>query len=322
MIGQRRQTSVGRQRVRRRVAVSAAVAGAALALAACGTDTQPDPGLSPPSEDTSTATPLRAERRVTVDGTQRRYDVVMPAGDEAVPAVIALHDAGNTIDGIKEATQLDRAALQHGFAAVFPAAVAQAERTWNAGFCCGVGPSVGVDDMAFLEALVDELASDERIDGERIHLAGVSNGAVMAYHYACRHPEHIAGVGSVAGTMNPDTCEPSAPVPVLEIHGTADQVVPFDGGAMPEFVMATRPAMGAEALTRRWAELNDCAGQPATTGEAPVSRTVWDRCDNGASVQLIAVDEGGHTWYAPGFGPVQGAVDATAEIVSFFGLAG
>lgn len=322
MNGQRQRASGGRQRVLRRVAVCATVASALLVLAACSTETQPDPGVRSPSESTAAATPQRAERRITVDGTQRRYEVVMPPGGEAVPAVIALHDAGNTLDGIKEATQLDRAALQHGFAAVFPAAVAEAERTWNAGFCCGVGPSVGIDDMAFLEALVDELAGDERIDAERIHLAGVSNGAVMAYHYACRHPEAIAGVGSVAGTMNPETCEPSAPVPVLEIHGTADQVVPFDGGAMPEFVMATRPAMGAEALTKRWAELNGCAGEPTTTGEAPVSRTVWDECDGGASVQLIAVEEGGHTWYAPGFGPVQGAVDATAEIVSFFGLDG
>lgn len=320
-MSQRRRPRPRVARLLPHAAVTAAATAAAVLMTACGgTEPEPVPGSSSPSDEASPSTPRRAERQITVDGTQRRYRVVMPPGDEVVPAVIALHDAGNTPDGMQEVSQLDRAAVQHGFAAVFPAAVEESGRTWNAGFCCGQAPSVGVDDMAFLDALLDDLTSHERIEAGRVHLVGVSNGAVMAYHYACRHADRVAGVGSVAGTMNPETCEPSAPVPVLEIHGTADQVVPFEGGAMPDFVQATRPAMGAEALVERWAELNGCTGQPATSGEAPVTRTVWDQCDGEATVGLVAVDGASHTWYAPEFGPVQGAVDATGEIVAFFGL--
>jgi polyhydroxybutyrate depolymerase len=307
-----------------RVATAATAVVAVLLLGACESDGEP---AAPSSEvaspgDSAPATPHSGERQVTVDGTQRRYHVVIPPGETSMPAVVALHDAGNTVDGMQEVTQLDRAAARHGFAAVFPAATTEAKRTWNAGFCCGAGPSAGVDDMAFLDAVLEELAAEERIDADRVHLAGVSNGAVMAYRYACARADRVAGVGSVAGTMNPDTCQPSAPVPVVEIHGTADEVVPFEGGAMPDFVQATRPAMGAEALAARWAELNGCAGEPTVSGEPPVTRTRWQGCDAQAGVQLLAIEDAGHTWYAPEFGAVQGAVDATAEIVRFLGLNG
>lgn len=311
----------------RTVATVALVGG--LLLTACGGDGDPagGGGTTPPATAAGDPAspgppPLRVEdRQVTAGGIQRSYRVLDP-DDGPEPVVVAIHDAGNTVDGMVQVTQLDRAAAQHGFAVVFPAAAEQAQRTWNAGFCCGVGPSVGIDDMAFLDAVLDEIAADPRLDGDRVHLTGVSNGAVMAYRYACERAGRVAGVGSVAGTMDLDTCQPAEPVPVLEIHGTADDVVPFHGGEMPDFVQARKPAVAAEALVGRWAELNGCAGEPATTTEAPVTTTTWKACEGGSSVELIAIEGAGHTWYAPGFGPADGAVDATAEIAAFFGLAG
>lgn len=299
--------------------------GLAVLLTACTSEDDraaAPPSPTPPAADPSPTEPSSEDRQVTVDGTERAYRVVTPPGDGAVPAVVAIHDAGNTIDGIVEATQLQREAIRNEFAVAFPAAAEAAERTWNAGFCCGVGPSVGLDDLAFLDAVVDEMAADERVDADRVYLAGVSNGAVMAYQYACERAERVAGVGSVAGTMNPESCQPAEPVSVLEIHGTDDDVVPFDGGAMPDFVQATRPAVSAEALVGHWAEANSCSEEPATNADDPVTRTTWEQCGAGTRVELIAIDGAGHTWYASEFGPVEGAVDATTEILRFFGLDG
>lgn len=305
--------------------IRAVVATAALAvlLAGCGAGDD-DPGqdaASPSPEEAAAAGPPRTEdREVTVQGRQRTYRLQPPPGEEAAPVVVAIHDAGNDVDGMVQVTQLDRAAAQGGFAVAFPAAVEEAERTWNAEFCCGSGPSVGVDDMRFLDAVIDELSGDERIDADRIYLAGVSNGAVMAYRYACERSERIAAVASVAGTMDPDTCEPEEAVSVLEIRGTADEVVPFDGGDMPDFVQATRPAMSADALAARWAELNACADEPDTATDPPVTRKTWEECDADATVELIGIEGAGHTWYASEFGPVDGAVDATGEMLRFFEL--
>lgn len=323
--GPRPRPSAGR---RIRPAAALALASVlALLLAACGSGedaaapaTAPEQPGSPAPGSPAAGGPQSEDRQLTVDGTERTYRVITPTGDATVPVVVAIHDAGNTVDGMVQVTQFDRTATREGFAVVFPAAVEEAGNTWNAEFCCGAGPSVGVDDMAFLDAMLDELAADARLDTDRLYLAGVSNGAVMAYRYACERAERVAGVGSVAGTMDPDSCQPSEPVSVLEIHGTADEVVPYDGGEMPDFVQATLPAMGAEALTRRWAELNACAGDPAAVTEPPVTRMTWSECDGDSTVGLIAIEGGGHTWYAPEFGPTNGAVNATEEILRFFRL--
>lgn len=302
-------------------ALSLAVLGSACSSDDEGSAAAPSP--TPAAPDGAPAAPRSDDRDVAVEGQERSYRMVTPpgdVGDAELPVVVAIHDAGNTVEGMAEVTQLQRAAVQHGFAVVFPAAAEEAERTWNAGFCCGAGPSVGLDDMAFLDAVVDEVAGDEQVDGNRIYLAGVSNGAVMAYRYACERAERVAGVGSVAGTMDPESCQPAEPVAVLEIHGTDDDVVPFDGGEMPDFVRATQPAISAEAVVGHWAEANSCSEEPATSADDPVTRTTWEQCEAGATVELIAIEGAGHTWYASEFGPVDGAVDATDELVRFFGL--
>lgn len=299
---------------------------AVVLMAACGDDADRPPVTggtvsTPGGGVPAPGLPQSEQQEVAVGGTQRTYRIVAPGGSAAgLPVVVAMHDAGNTVDGMLQVTQFEPEISGGGFAVVLPAAVEAAERTWNAGFCCGPGPSVGIDDMAFLDALLHELAADQRFDAEQVYLTGVSNGAVMAYRYACERAERVAGVAVVAGTMDPHACQPSAPVSVLEIRGTADEVVPFDGGQMPDFVQATIPAMSAEALVARWAQLNGCAEQPADATAGAVTRTTWQDCQGGATVALIAIEGAGHTWYAPGFGPADGAIDATAEILDFFGL--
>lgn len=284
----------------------------ALVLVGCGNGGGP-PGPSPPEREDVT-------RRLDVGERQRSYRLLVPASASGeAPVLVVLHDAGGSPDSIVEVTQFDRAAVEGGFAVAYPAAVAEGG-TWNAGFCCGPAPDQGVDDLAFLDRVVGDLADHPRIDPDRVHLAGVSNGAILAYRYACEHAGRIAGLASVAGAMVLDGCRPSAPVSVLEIHGTADQIVPFQGGRMPEFVMARQPVPAVHDLMRHWARVNDCS-PPTERTDAPVTTTTWGDCRGGTMVRLIAVEGGGHTWYAPAFGPVDGAVDATAAITDFLGLA-
>lgn len=250
-------------------------------------------------------------------GQARSYRLFVPTGAQGpAPVVVVLHDAGGTGDSIAQASQFDRAAAAGGFAVAYPESL---RGTWNGGFCCGTAPGEGIDDVAFLDRLVDALSDDPRIDPDLVHLAGVSNGAIMAYRFACEHPTRIAGVGSVAGTMVVDRCQPTEAVPVIEIHGTADQVVPFDGGQLPDFTQATQPVPSAIELAQHWATANGCA-QPTTRTEGPVSTTTWEDCRDETSVRLVAIEGAGHTWYAREFGPIDGAIDATETIATFFGL--
>lgn len=280
----------------------------AVVLGACST------GVEEPAQER-----IESVERVTLDGRERSYRLLVPATAEPpAPALVVLHDAGGSIDSIVEMTRFDGAAVAGGFAVVYPAAAV--EGTWNAGFCCGPAPATDVDDLAFLRQVVGEVTDHPRIDGERVYLVGVSNGAILACHYACEHPEDIGGVASVAGTMLLDDCVPDTPVSILEIHGTADRIVPFEGGELPEFTGATSAVPSTIELVEHWAALNRCP-DPDVESDEPVSTTTWRDCAGGTTVRLIAIEGASHTWYASEYGPIEGAVDASATIIGFFDLA-
>ncbi|MFN2504732.1 MAG: hypothetical protein ABR540_11020 [Acidimicrobiales bacterium] len=104
-------------------------------------------------------------------------------------------------------------------------------------------------------------------------------------------------------------------VSVIEIHGTADPLVPYEGGHTAGG--ATKDSPPTPAVVQRWAELNRCPAPAATQTEGPVTTSTWNGCAEGTAVKLVTIDGGGHTWFAPGLGTANGAVDATATIWSF-----
>lgn len=232
---------------------------------------------------------------------------------QPAPLVIVLGGVGNTGESMVGATMFDRVADREGLVVAYPEGINQ---TWNAGYCCLGGAASGPDDVGFLSQVLDDVAANNNIDATRVYAVGVSAGAMMAYRLACEVAERIVGVGSVAGAMIIDDCQPSRPVSVIEIHGTADGLVPYEGGRTAGG--ATQPSPPAPAVAQRWAELNSCP-RSTTTVVGPVSTTTWAGCAAGTAVTLVSIEGGGHTWFAEGLGSVNGAVDATTEIWSFLG---
>jgi polyhydroxybutyrate depolymerase len=268
-----------------------------------------------PSPSTA-VTPARQQKELVVGGQKRAYRVFAPPSldrSRPPPLVLVLGGYGNTAESMVETTQFDRQAIEGGFVVVYPEGLGL---TWNAGYCCGSAARDGVDDVAFLTAVMDQVQADHGTDRARVFVAGVSNGGMMAYRLACRAADRVAGIGSMAGAMILDDCEPGRPVAVIEIHGTADPLVPYEGG--PTVGGATRPSPSSRAVAQRWAELDRCPEAPATTAKPPVTTSTWSGCAPGSAVRLVTVDGGGHTWFAPNFGPANGAVDATAEMWAFF----
>ncbi len=123
---------------------------------------------------------------------------------------------------------------------------------WNAtDACCDMDRSA-VDDSGYIKALIDEIGSRYRVDPKRVFLVGHSNGGYMSYRMACDHADRIAALVSIAGATWQDSarCKPQAPVSVLQVHGTADAEVPYEGG--PGFP-------GARETVARWAALDGCS---------------------------------------------------------------
>lgn len=283
-------------------------------MTACG-DADPEPASAPPR-------PAIEKAQLDIDGLARTYRVFAPSTLEPgspAPLVLVFGGVGNSADNMVNATEFDRAASVGNFVVAYPEGI---DLTWNAGFCCAGGTTSGVDDVEFLSRLIDELVADYGIDPGRVFATGVSAGAMMAYRLGCELSGRIAGVGSVAGAMILDQCQPEEAVPVIEIHGTADPLVPYEGGLVRPEGVATQPAPSSRAVVERWASLNGCPVGPEETTQGPVSTLAWTDCSSGADVKLVTVEGGGHTWFAEGLGPANGAVDATTLIWDFFSSVG
>ncbi len=286
----------------------------AATLTACG-GSEPQPSVAPPRPSVQLG-------QLDVDGLARTYRVFAPTSLEAgsrPPLVLVLGGVGNSAENMVSATEFDRAASVGNFVVAYPEGI---DLTWNAGFCCASGTTSGVDDVGFLSRLIDELVAEYGADPAQVFATGVSAGAMMAYRLGCEMPGRIAGVGSVAGAMILDQCQAEEAVPVIEIHGTADPLVPYEGGLVRPEGVATQPAPSSREVVERWAALNGCPVGPEEENQGRVSTLRWTECPNGAAVELVTVEGGGHTWFAEGLGPANGAVDATNVIWNFFDSVG
>lgn len=250
------------------------------------------------------ALPAKAEavrdERISVNGESRRYLVVPPDDVQGPgPVMIALHGAAQTPESFRAYFGLDAAAAAHGFVAVYPEGEGH---VWNDGRPAAMRLKMVLrpgDDVAFLIALVRRLVADGVADPSRIYLTGISNGGFMVQKMACEHADLFAAYSVIMATAPAnyqDECHPARPVPIQFIHGTADSVIAYTGFWTP--VGAT---LSAPDSARLYARLNGCAApeqrdlpdlDPADGTTAVLRR--WSECREGAAVELITIERGGH----------------------------
>lgn len=241
------------------------------------------------------AGPCAAETlTLRVDGRRRRAVVREPAAGTAPrPLVLLLHGGGGNPEQAEDAYGMTELAAKEGFLVAYPAGSGRFKRflTWNAGNCCSYARDKGVDDVAFLSALVEKLVQDGRADPKRVYVTGMSNGAMMSHRFACERAELVAAIAPVGGTMAVKDCKPSRPVSVLMMNGRADEHVPFDGGTgkkSPD----PRVDRSFPDTAKTWAQANGCAPARVTGG-------VYDRgeydCPAGVGMTTY-MHEGGHIW--------------------------
>lgn len=276
-------------------------------LAACGRGSAPAPRAAV------------QYRQLTVGGLARSYRVFSPPTVERshpAPLVMVLHGGGDNVASVVQTTQFDKQASAGNFVVVYPEGT---RLEWNAGFCCGSAPSRNVDDVGFLSAVLDRVEGEYPVDPSRVMVAGISNGAMMAYRYGCEQASRVTAVASVAGAFVLDSCHPSRAVSVIEVHGTQDPLVPFLGGQISAPGAESRaPLPSTQAIAQRWADLDGCSPQPAVTTTPPVTTAAWSGCRNRSALSLVSIDGGGHVWFAPGLGTANGALDVTQVIWRFF----
>jgi polyhydroxybutyrate depolymerase len=195
---------------------------------------------------------------------------------------------------------------------------------WNAGDCCTELQPPNVDDVQFTRDLLSLIESEYCIDPARIYATGMSNGGFMSHYLACTMADVFAAVAPVAGVLGvPESeCTPSRAVPIEDFHGTADPVVPYDGGS-PLQLLPPIDFRSVPSTLQFWQSTDACLGDGTVTYQnGTVTCVRWSDCNNGADVELCTCAGEGHEW--PGGLPVPtlGAstfdVYATTRMVGFF----
>jgi polyhydroxybutyrate depolymerase len=229
-------------------------------------------------------------------GLPRTYQLHVPAGlDHPAGLVINLHGAGQTGGEQAAATNYNAVADQNGFVVAYPDGI---DFSWADGRGASVPDRQGVDDVGFLSALIDQLSRDYGIARGRVFATGMSAGAFMATRLACERADLVAAIAPVAGTLGAAfPCAPSRPVSVLQMHGTADAVVPFTGGTMLGRG-GYSDVVAAPAMAQRWRDVDRCPA-PVDNGPAGAEhRFTASGCAGGTEVVFVQIDGGGHTWPA------------------------
>jgi polyhydroxybutyrate depolymerase len=260
---------------------------------------------------------------ITHDGIQRDYIVYIPElydGTTTVPLVLNFHGYGSNAAQQMFYGDFRDIADTEGFLLVHPEGTTFiGDQFWNVGF---PGLSSTIDDVGFTEALIDELATLYAIDLDRVYATGMSNGGFMSFLLACQLSEKIAAVASVTGSMTQDTfddCNAQLPTPVLQIHGTEDGVVLYNGNNL---------SIPIADVISYWVDYNNCETTPTTTtlpdvdvsDGSTVEHSVYEDGDNGITTEHMKVIGGGHTW--PGSvintAGTNQDIDASMEIWLFF----
>jgi polyhydroxybutyrate depolymerase len=223
----------------------------------------------------------------TADGPRTVLVHVPHAAPGRAPLVLAFHGTGGSGPFMAGYSGLTAIADRAGFLVAYPSSQEDPDQ-WSLG-----EDRRGGDDLGVVDAIIDRLVARGCADPTRVYAVGVSNGGGFATRLGCERSDRIAAVVSVAGFYGGlAPCRPDRPVSLLEIHGTADQIVPYGAAA----------AGGVLGWVREWASRNGCRSGPRrSVAAARVVRLDWSRCLAGTSVAHLAIVAGRHQW--PGATP-------------------
>ena len=195
---------------------------------------------------------------------ERSYILYIPQSyndQEAVPLVINLH--GYTSNAGEQMIYSNFFALAdtENFLLVHPMGTVNefGEPFWNS---FGLN---GVDDIGFISSLIDYLDSEYTINLDKVYSMGMSNGGFMSYTLACELSDKIAAIASVTGSMfNSQNllCNCNHPMPVMQIHGTLDFVVPYEGNTEIESI---------DEVISYWTSFNQCDVVPIFNNVADIN---------------------------------------------------
>jgi polyhydroxybutyrate depolymerase len=289
------------------------VALAALALFVCAPIASCSSKAPDATPDAGSPSPLVVARPYTIYQPDS-YDPSKPT-----PFVFMLHGYGAGGAAQEALFQITVAAKKYGFLYGYGDGTPDSRnhRFWNATDACCDLDHMGVDDVAYLDAVIDDVERLYNVDKKRVYFIGHSNGGFMSHRMACDRASRIAAIVSLAGAQwkDPSRCQPSEPVSVLQVHGDKDDEILYDGGSNTDSNGVTTAYPSAHETVATWAAKDGCTQPHTQVGTIDVDANIagdettverYGGCNNNADVEL---------WTVHGAGHVPGLSSSWAELV-------
>lgn len=305
----------------------------ALILAGCSSSSSnPDPVQQPMASGTQTVS-------VDVEGVQRKYMLHVPEGWQdkpSLPVVLMFHGGGGTAQGAIRETSWIEMAEKEGFLVVFPegmppnpalpSSFSGNPQRWNDG---SDRFNLDVDDVAFVQKIIEDLDTDFSMDANRIFATGFSNGASMAFRVGVELSGAFAAIGPVAGALWLEGFTLDEPVSLIYITGTEDTLNPLAGG-QPRLVsgeiLNEKEKPPVQAHMDKWSWALGCDETPGPLVTVPgILGESYANCLDPADIVYYRIEGMGHTW--PGgssllpetmVGKTSDLMDATQILWDFF----
>jgi polyhydroxybutyrate depolymerase len=227
--------------------------------------------------------------RFSVDGASHEALLHVPRGARGrLPLVVAFHGAYDDPRGTSLYYGLSRLANREHFAVLYPQA--SHNKFWEL-------RRDQHEDVAQVRAVLDRVERAPCIDGSRVYATGVSNGGGFTARLGCEMAGGLAAIAPVAGGYAPlRRCHPARPLPLLEIHGTSDDVVPY-GGKRVEKKGSISQFLSVSSFLRGWRKLDGCHGGPKRATPGPgITRLSWNDCAGGSAVEHVKLADTEHGW--------------------------
>lgn len=238
------------------------------------------------------------------DGLTRQYSAYIPSGysaDSPIPMVLNFHGFGSNAFEQLFYSGFNNVAENNNFIVVYPQGTTLDLGGGNTSTHFNVGgftTGSTVDDIGFAAAIIDTMAAEFNINTDRVYSTGMSNGGYMSFLLACQLSEKIAAVASVTGSMSPstyDNCDPQHPMPIMQIHGTNDATVPYEGDIWTRSI---------DDVMDYWVDFNNCNEEPVEIAVpdtnmddgSTATRFVYENGDLGVTAEHYRIEDGGHTW--------------------------
>ena len=290
-------------------------------------------------------------KTMTWDGVERQYIEYVPSSYSASqPAAVMflLHGMGDTMDNMFQATQIQNVAEEQGWIVLCPQALDFTYEipglgSQDFGACWNVGSTIAVDfssmgwpltydvtvnenadDEGFLMAMLEATKAEYNVDQDKVYFVGFSLGGFMSHRMAIQHGDVINSIAAVSGVIGNDltTLTPAANVNVLQIFGTSDEMISYDGGMISlQQLGLYNLGLPVEETVEYWRSFNQCDATPIVeqypdTYNDGMTFEMYQYLNgsNDSRVAFIKVYNGTHNWYSGN----NHDIDYNTEIVNFF----